>query len=202
MAGAFQMLRSNDLVWSHAVQAYLLGVRETQSDLMAWNADATRMPARMHGQYLRELFLDNDLAEGRYKVGGARVALNDIHVPIFAVGTESDHVAPWQSVHKIHLLTDTDITFVLTSGGHNAGIVSEPGHPRRHFRIATRARDGKYVPPKQWEAQAQAAEGSWWPAWAAWLLRQGGKNTTARQPGNDAAGYPALADAPGEYVRG
>ena len=141
MAGAFQMLRSNDLIWSRMVRDYLMGERAPMTDLMAWNADATRMPYRMHTEYLRRLFLDNDLAEGRYQVGGRKSALTDIRAPLFAVGTETDHVAPWRSVYKFHLLTDTEVTFVLTSGGHNAGIVSEPGHPHRHYRVATQTRE-------------------------------------------------------------
>jgi polyhydroxyalkanoate synthase len=139
MAGAFQMLNSRDLIWSRRVREYLLGERQTFNDLMAWNADVTRMPYRMHSEYLRKLYLDNDLAEGRYRVGGRPVALADIEVPMFIVGTVRDHVAPWPSVYKMHLLSDAELTFVLTSGGHNAGVVSEPGHPRRSFQIATRA---------------------------------------------------------------
>ena len=131
MAGAFQMLRSNDLVWSRLVHDYLLGEREPMTDLMAWNADATRMPYRMHAEYLRKLFLDNDLAEGRFSGGGEPVALTDIRVPVFAVGTERDHVAPWRSTYKINLQIESEVTYVLTSGGHNAGIVSEPGHAGR-----------------------------------------------------------------------
>ncbi len=112
MAGAFQLLRSNDLIWSRAVRSYLIGEREHPNDLMAWNADGTRMPARMHSEYLRRLFLDNQLAEGGFPVGGKPVAISDIRVPLFVVGTETDHIAPWRSVHKIHLLTEGDLTFV------------------------------------------------------------------------------------------
>ena len=136
MAGAFQLLRSNDLIWSRLVHDYLMGERSPMTDLMAWNADATRMPYRMHSEYLRELFLNNDLAEGRFRVEDRPIALSDIRVPIFAVGTERDHVAPWRSAFKIHLLANTDITFVLTSGGHNAGIVSAPDRRDRIFRIS------------------------------------------------------------------
>ncbi|MEM7528190.1 MAG: alpha/beta fold hydrolase [Pseudomonadota bacterium] len=172
MAGAFRLLRSADLIWSRIVRDYLLGERVAPNDLMAWNADATRMPFRMHSEYLRACFLENQLASGRYHVGGRTIALSDITAPVFAVGTETDHVAPWRSVHKVHLLFDADVTFVLTSGGHNAGIVSEPGHPRRRYRIATTPADMPYRDPDQWESDARREEGSWWPAWSAWLKRR------------------------------
>ena len=201
MAGAFRMLRSNDLVWSQAVQEYLLGTREQQTDLMAWNADATRMPARMHSEYLHRLFLENDLAEGRYVARGGVVAIGDIRAPIFAVGTVTDHVAPWRSVHKIHLLTDTEVTFVLTVGGHNAGIVSEPGHRNRRFQVMVRPADGHYVAPDEWRATAPEIPGSWWPAWADWLLARSGTQAPPPPMGRPEAGLPPLADAPGEYVR-
>ncbi len=144
MTGAFQILDSKDMIWSRLVHEYLMGVRAPMTDLMAWNADATRMPYRMHAEYLRSLFLDNTLAEGRFKVAGRPVAIQDLRVPIFAVGTETDHVAPWRSVYKIHLLAESEIAFALTTGGHNAGIVSEPGHPHRSYRLATRPADGSY----------------------------------------------------------
>ena len=200
MAGAFQLLRSNDLIWSQMVRQYMLGERTPMTDLMAWNADATRMPFRMHSEYLRRLFLENDLAEGRYPVNGRPVALSDIRVPIFAVGTETDHVAPWRSVYKIHLLTDTEVTFVLTSGGHNAGIVSEPGHPHRSFRIATRPAEGRYSDPETWAASIKPSPGSWWPAWIEWLVQRSGAAVPPPAMGNPEHGFPALADAPGRYV--
>jgi poly[(R)-3-hydroxyalkanoate] polymerase subunit PhaC len=198
MAGAFQMLRSNDLVWSRAVNSYLLGRREHPNDLMAWNADGTRMPARMQSEYLQRLFLDDDLAEGRFPVDGKPVSLADIRGPLFVVGTETDHIAPWRSVYKLLLLNEHDATFVLAAGGHNAGIVSEPGHPRRHYRIRERPSDTPYVGPDEWVKLAELREGSWWPAWHAWLDRYSSGNR--QPPAFGAAKYPPLDDAPGRYV--
>jgi polyhydroxyalkanoate synthase len=200
MAGAFQLLRSNDLIWSRLVHDYLLGQRQGMTDLMAWNADGTRMPARMHSDYLRKLFLHNDLAEARYEVAGRPVTLRDIRVPLFAVSTVKDHVAPWPSVYKIHLLTDAEVTFVLTSGGHNAGIVSEPGHPRRSYQLATRKQGDRYVDSQTWQAVTARQEGSWWPAWQAWLQRHSGGLVAAPSVGAPERGYPPLGDAPGTYV--
>ncbi len=127
---------------------------------MAWNADVTRMPYRMHSEYLRRMCLDNDLAEGRYRAGGRPIALADIEVPMFVAGTVRDHVAPWSSVYKIHLLSDAEVTFALTSGGHNAGVVSEPGHPGRSFQIATRAGGERYLDPQLWRAETPMNDGS------------------------------------------
>ena len=200
MAGTFQMLRSNDLIWSRMVRTYLMGEREAMTDLNAWNADATRLPYRQHAEYLRRLFLDNDLAEGRYPAGGQPVALSDIRVPIFSVGTESDHVAPWRSVYKCNLLTDTEVTFLLTSGGHNAGIVSEPGHAHRHYRVATKSADDHYVDPEVWLTTTPVSEGSWWPEWVAWLDARSGARGTRPRMGAGAGAYASLSDAPGNYV--
>lgn len=199
MAGAFQLLRSADLVWSRIVREYLMGERSVPNDLMAWNADATRMPYRMHSEYLRALLLENQLASGRYRVDSSVVALSDIQTPVFAVGTETDHVAPWRSVHKVHLLFDAEVTFVLTSGGHNAGIVSEPGHRGRHFRIATTSADAPYRDPTTWEATALPEDGSWWPAWSAWLKQRSSAQDLPAQDATVDAGQ-ALGDAPGQYV--
>jgi polyhydroxyalkanoate synthase len=195
MAGAFRLLRSNDLVWSLVVEQYLLGRRQPMNDLMAWNADTTRMPYRMHSDYLRHLFLHNDLFSGRYRVDGKPVALINLELPIFTVATMTDHVSPWRSVHRIHLLANCDVTFVLTTGGHNAGIVSEPGHRHRHYYISERKRGDCYVDADAWLDQAASEQGSWWPAWLTWLGRESrGPEVAARAVG------PSLAPAPGTYV--
>ena len=194
MAGAFQLLRSNDLIWSRRLNQYLLGLPEQKSDLMAWNADATRMPYRMHTEYLRRLFLHNELAEGRYRTDGRTIGLTDIEVPIFSVGTVTDHVAPWRSVFKIHLFTDTEVTFLLTSGGHNAGVVSPPGQPHRSYQIAARAHDSSYIDADTWQETVPMQEGSWWPAWESWLASKAGAQIAAPAMG------PAQGDAPGSYV--
>ena len=200
MAGVFQMLRSNDLVWSRVVREYLIGERQPMTDLMAWNADATRMPYRMHSEYLRRLFLDNDLAEGRFEVADKPVALTDIRVPIFAVGTERDHVAPWRSTYKIHLSTDTEVTYLLTTGGHNVGIVSEPDGHVRSFRVMTKKASDHYVDPATWLVQASQKQGSWWPEWAAWLDTRSGEPIAPPSIGAVDEGPAPLGDAPGNYV--
>lgn len=200
MAGAFQLLRSSDLIWSRSIQEYLMGERLAPIDIMAWNADSTRMPYRMHSEYLRSLFLENRLAGGLFEVDGRPVALPDIRLPIFAVATERDHVAPWRSVFKFCLLTDTEVTFVLTNGGHNAGILSEPGHPRRHFRIATHGQGTSYVDPGTWLSEHEPREGSWWPAWSSWLLALSGDLVAPPPIGNQASEFAPLEDAPGHYV--
>jgi polyhydroxyalkanoate synthase subunit PhaC len=200
MAGAFQLLRSNDLIWSRMVREYLLGHRQEMNDLMAWNADLTRMPYRMHSEYLRRLFLANDFAQGRYQVDGRPVTVSDIRAPIFAVGTTRDHVAPWRSAYKLHLLADTDVTFLLTTGGHNAGIVSEPGRVRRSYQVATKRETDLYVDPELWEAQTPRHEGSWWPEWVAWLDARSSGEVAPPPLGAPERGYPPLDPAPGRYV--
>jgi polyhydroxyalkanoate synthase len=200
MAGAFQLLRSNDLIWSRMVREYLLGEREEMNDLMAWNADGTRLPYRMHSEYLRQLFLHNDLADGRYQAGGRPIALADIRVPIFVVSTVKDHVAPWRSVYKIQLLVDTEVTFVLTTGGHNAGIVSEPAHPNRSYQIASHREGDRHPDPDQWQAATPHIEGSWWSAWQSWLVQHSTGCIAPPKSGAPEKGYFPLADAPGNYV--
>uniref|UniRef100_UPI003342E04B PHA/PHB synthase family protein n=1 Tax=Castellaniella defragrans TaxID=75697 RepID=UPI003342E04B len=198
MAGAFQMLRSYDLLWSRVIHEYLLGERRPVNDLMSWNADTTRMPARMHSQYLRRLYLNNDLSAGRYPVNGRPVSITDIRLPVFAVATLTDHVAPWRSVYKLHQSFNGELCFVLTSGGHNAGIVNEPGHPRRQYRIHTRQPGDSFLPPDDWMASTPLHDGSWWTAWSQWLADRSGPPEAPPTLGSLDA--PALDDAPGRYV--
>jgi len=200
-SGGFQLLKSRDLIWSKMVREYLLGQRAPMFDLMAWNADTTRMPYRQHAELVRRLYRDNQLAQGHYKVDGQPIVLGDIHVPIFAVAADRDHVAPWRSVYKLHLQSDAcELTFVLASGGHNMGVISEPGHPRRSYQIATQKEDDRYMGPTLWQQQTPKQEGSWWPAWEEWLCRHSTGRTAPPAMGAPDRGYPVLGDAPGTYV--
>ena len=196
MAGSFQFLRARDLVWSARMREYLLGEPEVANDLMTWNADVTRMPAVMHSNYLHSLYLHNDLAEGRYEVAGEAVSLADVHLPTFTVGTLKDHVTPWRSAYKVKRLVHADVTFVLTSGGHNAGVVSEPGHAGREYQMMTTLAGDRRYSPDLWRRQAPHFKGSWWPAWHEWLLAHG----STRVPARKLAAADSLAPAPGSYV--
>ena len=196
MAATFQFLNSRDLVWSRSTRRYLMGEDEVTLDMMSWNSDVTRLPERMHSEYLTELFLKDALAEGHFHFDGIGIALMDIHVPIFAVGTLRDHVSPWKSVYKIHLLTDTETTFVLTAGGHNAGIVSEPGHAHRSYQIHAVPKGHDWIEPDEWLKQATRHEGSWWEAFESWLSERSGIEIPATHPKAD----NSLGDAPGLYV--
>jgi polyhydroxyalkanoate synthase subunit PhaC len=210
MAGAFALIKSNDLVWSRLIHEYLMGLRSPLTDMKAWNADATRMPYRMHSQYLRSLYLKNDFSEGRFKIGGEPIVLHDVNLPMFIVSTEWDHVSPWRSVYKIHLLTDSEITFVLSTGGHNVGVVNPPmaaetaSQSVRHpisYRIGVRPVDGVYTDPDAWVNHAEQREGSWWPAFQEWLaMHSGGPIAPVVIGGKGRARLTAIEDAPGSYV--
>lgn len=200
MGDAFKSLRPGDLIWAPMVQRYFHGEEGFMNDLMAWNADGTRMPYQMHHEYLKKMYLDNELAEGNYQVDGKRISLGDIDVPMFVVGTVTDHVAPWKSVYKLHRLTNDELTFLLTSGGHNAGIISGPSHPRRSYQMHTRKPGDKYQCAETWVESVETQQGSWWPVWNEWLNKQ---ITDQRKPprmGNTSKGYKAISDAPGNYV--
>ncbi|MDP3898095.1 MAG: alpha/beta fold hydrolase [Mesorhizobium sp.] len=200
MARTFSTIRSEDLIWSRAVRRYFLGQDDLPTDMGVWAADTTRMPARMHSEYLRSLFLENRLTAGRFAVEGRVIALKDIAAPMFVVATETDHIAPWRSVYKTQLFTDCDLTFVLTSGGHNSGIVNRPGDPRSRYHASHRPMGAHYVGPDDWLARSTPGEGSWWPEWAAWLE---GKSTGLVPPpatGAPDKGLAQIAPAPGAYV--
>ncbi|WP_372573540.1 PHA/PHB synthase family protein [Ruegeria jejuensis] len=200
MTRTFTTIRAEDLIYARAMRRYFLGEEDLPSDLTVWNNDTTRMPARMHSEYLRGLFLDNRLSAGRFAVDGRVVALKDIRLPLFVVGTESDHIAPWRSVYKIRLFTDGDLTFVLTNGGHNGGILSEPGHKRRHYRLGHRPADALYTSPDDWFETSQVTQGSWWPAMADWLKARSTGSAAPPPMGGKRRGVKQLPSAPGSYV--
>ena len=195
MAGSFQMLRSYDLIWSKIIHDYMHVEKSKIIDLLAWNADATRMPYKMHSEYLEKFFLRNDFVAGRLLVENQIVVAENIRVPAFVVSTEKDHVAPWHSVYKTHLMLRGPITFVLTSGGHNAGIISEPGHPGRTYRIHSSPRNSVYKGPDQWYLDAEQRTGSWWLEWSKWLADRS-SILQMQAPDVDTK----LPMAPGDYV--
>ena len=194
MTRTFATIRAEDLIYTRAVNRYFLGKDDLPSDILVWNNDTTRMPARMHSEYLRGLFLENRLTAGRFAVEGRVIALKDISAPMFVVGTETDHIAPWRSVYKARLFTDHELTFVLTNGGHNGGILSEPGHKHRHYRVGLRVPDQHYQGPDEWLEHHAPIEGSWWPEFAGWLAAH------SEGKGAPPAMGKALCDAPGTYV--
>lgn len=202
MSSAFQMIGAADRKWAQMTKEYGFGERSQMNDLMVWNADGTRLPIRMHSQYLHHMYLNNDLAKGRFYLQGKPVRLEDINCPVFGVGTDQDFVAPWRSVYKMHNTIQTVIEFVLTSGGHNAGIVSPPGLPRRSYLHMTRKKGGENFSADQWTQQAKREEGSWWTHWLAWL----DKHSSAPVPARKILGtYPidgheVSVQAPGTYV--
>jgi len=202
MGGAFQLLRTYDLLWAPSIATYLKGERMGVNDLMAWNADGTRMAYRMHTDYLHQLYLNNDLAEGRYVANGEQLSLSDITVPMFVVGTETDHVAPWRSVYKVgRLVRSGDYTFCLTSGGHNAGIISGPQHPKRRHRVHASKAGARLLSPDRYLEKVEPMPGSWWPTWAKWLEERSSERKVAPPPmGAPKQGLKPLCAAPGEYV--
>jgi polyhydroxyalkanoate synthase len=198
MGGAFQFLNSRELIWSRLTHRYLLVEDDVDNDMMSWNSDVTRLTERMHSEYLSSLYLDNALASSRHsRLGGTGVYLMDIKAPMLVVGTVRDHVSPWRSVYKIHLLTDTHSTFILAAGGHNAGIVSEPGHSRRSYQQDSVQTDHGWTDTDEWAANAPSFEGSWWEAMGVWLKDRSGAPVPA-SPLNPAC---LLGDAPGDYIQ-
>ena len=197
MAGTFQFLNARDLIWSRSIHRYLLGEEEVGMDMMSWNEDLTRLPERMHNEYLNSLFLHDALAKGHYQFEGAGLALKDIQAPMLVVGTVRDTVSPWRSVYKIHLTTKTATTFILAAGGHNAGIVSEPGHPKRSYQMRQVSPGHAWIDPDEWLKKADLHEGSWWVPMQGWLAKHSRGLVKARP----IPAKRALCDAPGDYVK-
>ncbi|GAC1572715.1 MAG: class I poly(R)-hydroxyalkanoic acid synthase [Candidatus Elarobacter sp.] len=199
MADTFNMLRANDLIWSVAVNRYLLGKDAPAFDLLYWNSDATRIPAAVHSYYLRRMYRDNDLVKpDALEIDGTPIDLSRVAVPTYCVATSEDHIAPWRSVYALTQLFRGETTFRLGASGHIAGIISQPGKKKAAWWGAP---PGAANPPTPdaWYAAAPKHEGSWWPDWTAWLAKRSPEMAAApARPGSDQ--YAALAAAPGTYV--
>ncbi len=199
MAQTFNMLRANDLIWSFVVNNYLLGNEPFQFDLLYWNGDSTRMPARMHSYYLRNMYHANKLASGELELAGERIDLGAVQTPAYFISTREDHIAPWRSTYRgTQLLgsrVDGAVRFVLAASGHIAGVVNPPESGKYSHWV----NDALPATPEAWLAGAQELAGSWWPDWQRWVSGYAGETVPARQPGD--GGLPAIEDAPGRYVR-
>jgi polyhydroxyalkanoate synthase len=195
MATSFNMLRANDLIWSFVVNNYLLGKEPVPFDLLYWNADATRMPAAMHGFYLRNMYQNNRLLmPGGISLKGVSIDLRLIETPTFLLSTKEDHIAPWRSTYAATQIYGGQITFVLSASGHIAGVISPPGSKYGHWRNHELPKN-----PEEWLGGATAHAGSWWPFWDEWVTQFADGMTTARLPGGH--GLQPIEDAPGSYVR-
>ncbi len=200
MSSAFQMIGAADRKWAQLTKEYILGDRSPPNDLMAWNADGTRLSIRMHSQYLRHMYLNNDLAMGRYKVGGKPIHIGDINCPVFAVGTVEDFVAPWRSVYKIHNHIKVQIEFLLASGGHNAGIVSPPGLKNRRYQLLGKTTRARKLTPDEWLTAAKTIEGSWWDYWINWIDSHSSRSVKPPVFKASTASDETWVSAPGTYV--
>jgi polyhydroxyalkanoate synthase len=195
MATSFNMLRANDLIWSFVVNNYLLGKEPLPFDLLYWNGDATRMPAAMHGFYLRNMYQNNRLVvPGGISLNGVPIDLRLIETPTFLLSTKEDHIAPWRSTYAATQIYGGPITFVLSASGHIAGVISPPGSKYGHWRNSELPKN-----PEDWLGGATVNAGSWWPFWDEWVKQFADGMTTARKPGG--GGLQPLEDAPGSYVR-
>jgi polyhydroxyalkanoate synthase len=195
MATTFNMLRSNDLIWSYVVNNYLMGKDPSRFDLLYWNADATRMPKALHMSYLRECYLENNLARGEMELGGIKLDLTKVKVPVFLQSGKEDHIAPYQSVYKGAHLYSGPVTYMVAGSGHIAGVVNPPS--AKKYNYWTNAEVGENL--EDWWKGAQEHPGSWWPYWEKWLRKKSGKMVPARVPGD--AKLDVIEDAPGSYVK-
>jgi polyhydroxyalkanoate synthase len=195
MAKSFSMLRANDLIWSFVVNNYLLGRDPLPFDLLYWNADATRMPAKMQSFYLRRMYMENLLAEpGGISLDGVPVDLGKITIPTYILAAKEDHIAPWSACYAATRLMGGDKRFVLASSGHVAGVINPPAKAKYGYWTG----ESKDVAQQDWLDSAESHDGSWWLDWASWLKRRSGKKVAARIAAEGA--IEALGDAPGEYI--
>jgi polyhydroxyalkanoate synthase len=197
MALTFRLLRANPLIWHYVVHGWLYGERPPAHDILYWNMDTTRMPYRMHEFYLTEMYLKNNLIRpGALTIAGEPIDLTLVHTPLYQVGAEDDHIAPWRQTFRINSLVTGSKRFVLSSSGHILGIVNPPvSPPHRRYQIGP-AHRGQTA--DAWLATAEQRQGSWWEDWCAWLAERCGDPGPPPQLANDA--YPKLAEAPGTYV--
>ena len=196
MANAFNLLRSNDLIWPYVINNYLKGREPMPFDLLFWNSDATRMPKANHSFYLRECYLENDLAKGAMELAGGKIDLKKVNVPIYNLATREDHIAPARSVYFGSSFFSGPVRFVLAGSGHIAGVVNPPYKQKYQHWTGGPPRGDDL---EGWLNRAQEHEGSWWPDWLAWLKGLDADYVEARAPGNDK--YPPSEDAPGSYVK-
>ena len=196
MATTFNMLRSNDLIWSFYVRNYLLGKDPFPFDLLYWNADSTRLPAKMQNTYLRTMYLNNKFREpGGLSVAGIPLDVSSIRTPAYFISAEDDHIALWKGVYPGAQLLAGPVRFVLGKSGHIAGIINPPAANKYGYYTG----GDVDVSADEWRASAEAHSGSWWPDWQMWLEQYGGEKIPARHPG--ANGQSVIEDAPGSYVR-
>lgn len=196
MAAAFNMLRSNDLIWSYVVNNYLLGKEPFPFDLLYWNADSTRMPAATHSFYLRECYLNNSLSKGKMKLGGVTLDLKNVKIPVYNLAAREDHIAPLPSVFELGKFMSGTTRLVVAGSGHIAGVVNAPRFNKYQYWTND---DGKAKTLEKWLEGAEEHAGSWWPDWKKWLTRRSGKQVPARVPGDGK--LKVIEDAPGSYVR-
>jgi polyhydroxyalkanoate synthase len=196
MAKAFNLLRSNDLIWSYVVNNYMLGKEPFPFDLLYWNSDSTAMPAQVHHHYLESCYLKNAFAKGAFEVKGEPVLLSDIRGPVYHIATVEDHIAPATSVYRgARQMTGADVTFVLSGSGHIAGVVNPPALEKYQYWINS---DLKAEGLEAWKKSADMTPGSWWPHWDGWLANQSKRQVKSRVPG---AKLGVIEDAPGSYVK-
>ena len=195
MADAFNLLRSNDLIWSYVVNNYLLGKDPAPFDLLYWNSDSTRMPAGVHSFYLRECYLENKLSHGKLVLDNVRIDLKKVKAPIYNLAAKEDHIAPLPSVFRLGKYFGGETTLVVSGSGHIAGVVNPPAANKYQYWT-----DGKSATShSEWLKTATEHAGSWWPHWLEWVTAKSGDKITAPVPGE--GGLAVICDAPGEYVR-